>query len=101
MIDLYITLSRSNLVKVFVVTVVVSICMLNFIMSSTNLELTTNAGLITLVLIVLIITSVFFGFRQRAEILVAPVATVFAFTQLRASMPGAPAGFGERVTAAY
>lgn len=39
-------------------------------------------------------TAVIFGFRQRGEVLVVPVATVFAFTQLRNSMPGAPAGFG-------
>lgn len=40
------------------------------------------------------ITSVFFGFRQRSEVMVIPVATLFAFTQLRQSMPGAPPGFG-------
>ena len=51
-------------------------------------------GLITLVLLLLMFTAVIFGFRQRGEVLVVPVATVFAFTQLRNSMPGAPAGFG-------
>ncbi|KAF5317809.1 hypothetical protein D9619_012581 [Psilocybe cf. subviscida] len=81
MIDFSITLSRGNLVKVFAVMVVVSI------------------WLVTLILIILILTSVFFGFRQKTEVLIAPVATVFAFTQLRASMPGAPAGFGEPTTA--
>ena len=40
------------------------------------------------------ITAVFFGFRQRGEVLMIPVGTLFAFTQLRQSMPGAPAGFG-------
>ena len=40
------------------------------------------------------ITAVFFGFRQRGEVLIIPVGTLFAFTQLRQSMPGAPAGFG-------
>ena len=43
------------------------------------------------------ITSVFFGFRQRGEVLVIPVATLFAFTQLRQSMPGAPPGFGKPI----
>ena len=40
------------------------------------------------------ISTVFFNFKQRAEVLVVPVATLFAFTQLRASMPGAPVDFG-------
>ena len=51
-------------------------------------------GLITLILLLVMLTCVFFGFRQRGEVLVIPVATLFAFTQLRASMPGAPDGFG-------
>ncbi|PPQ94994.1 hypothetical protein CVT25_003746 [Psilocybe cyanescens] len=50
--------------------------------------------LITLVLFLLSFTSVVFGFRQRTEVLIIPVATVFTFTQLRSSMPGAPPGFG-------
>jgi hypothetical protein len=50
--------------------------------------------MITLILLLVMITAVFFNFRQKAEVLVIPVATLFAFTQLRASMPGAPAGFG-------
>ncbi|KAJ2923331.1 hypothetical protein H1R20_g13767, partial [Candolleomyces eurysporus] len=43
------------------------------------------------------ITTVFFGFKQRGEVLLIPVATLFAFTQLRQSMPGAPDGFGDIV----
>ena len=41
------------------------------------------------------LTCVFFGFRRKSEILIVLVATLFAFTQLRGSMPGAPPGFGE------
>ena len=51
-------------------------------------------GLITLILVLVMITTVFFGFKQRGEVLLVPVATLFAFTQLRQSMPGAPEGFG-------
>ncbi len=40
------------------------------------------------------IMTVGFGFQQRNEIVVIPVGTVFAFTQLRSTMPGAPEGFG-------
>ena len=50
--------------------------------------------MITLILLLVMITTVFFGFRQKGEVLVLPVATLFAFTQLRRSMPGAPEGFG-------
>jgi hypothetical protein len=50
--------------------------------------------MITLILLLVMITTVFFGFRQKGEVLVLPVITVFAFTQLRQSMPGAPSGFG-------
>lgn len=39
------------------------------------------------------IATVVFGFRQRNEIIVVPIGTVFTFTQLRSSMPGAPEGF--------
>ncbi|KAI0733791.1 hypothetical protein C8Q72DRAFT_792329 [Fomitopsis betulina] len=39
------------------------------------------------------VVSVFFGKGVRGEILVVPVETLFAFTQLRSTMPGAPSGF--------
>jgi len=51
--------------------------------------------MITIILLLVMITTVFFGFKQRGEVLLIPVATLFAFTQLRQTMPGAPEGFGE------
>ncbi|PBK99910.1 hypothetical protein ARMGADRAFT_523195 [Armillaria gallica] len=51
--------------------------------------------LITLMICLVMIMTVGFGFQQRNEIVVVPVATVFAFTQLRSTMPGAPDGFGD------
>lgn len=48
----------------------------------------------TIILVLVMATSVFFGYKQRPEVLLIPVATLFAFTQLRQSMPGAPDGFG-------
>ncbi|KAK0434233.1 hypothetical protein EV421DRAFT_1352549 [Armillaria borealis] len=59
------------------------------------LVITITFWLITLTICLLMIMTVGFGFRQRNEIVVVPVGTVFAFTQLRASMPGAPDGFGD------
>jgi len=35
------------------------------------------------------------GYGFDVSLLLVPVATLFAITQLRASMPGAPPGFGE------
>jgi len=52
-------------------------------------------GLVTLMICLIMITTVFFGFRQRNEVVVVPIGTVFAFTQLRSTMPGAPEGFGD------
>ncbi len=51
-------------------------------------------GLITLTICLVMIMTIGFGFQQRNEIVVIPVGTVFAFTQLRLTMPGAPDGFG-------
>lgn len=49
----------------------------------------------------IMITTVFFGFRQRNEIVVVPILTVFAFIQLRSTMPGAPEGFGASILFLY
>ncbi len=50
-------------------------------------------GLVTLTICLIMITTVVFGYRQRNEIVVVPIGIVFAFTQLRSTMPGAPEGF--------
>ncbi|KAK0222791.1 hypothetical protein EDD85DRAFT_941162 [Armillaria nabsnona] len=50
---------------------------------------------ITLIITLLTITTVVFRFRQRNEIVVIPIGTVFAGIQLRSSMPGVPEGFGK------
>ncbi|KAF8184784.1 hypothetical protein BJ912DRAFT_927607 [Pholiota molesta] len=76
-IDIFVTLQRGNLIRAFCVIATIAV------------------WLITLVLLLLMFTCVIFGFRQRSDVLIVPVATVFAFTQLRGSMPGAPAGFGD------
>ncbi|KAK0468794.1 hypothetical protein IW261DRAFT_1573402 [Armillaria novae-zelandiae] len=50
--------------------------------------------LITLMITLLTITTVFFPFRQKDEIVVVPIGTVLAGIQLQLSMPGVPEGFG-------
>lgn len=51
--------------------------------------------MITIIFIMACIVSVFLGKGIKGDVLVLPVATLFAFTQLRGTMPGAPNGFGE------
>ena len=41
------------------------------------------------------VISVFLGKGIKTEVLVLPVTNLFAFTQLRSTMPGAPSGFGK------
>ncbi|EMD37355.1 hypothetical protein CERSUDRAFT_83131 [Gelatoporia subvermispora B] len=50
--------------------------------------------MVTLTFVVAGVAAVVLGKGTRAEVLVLPVATLFAFTQLRGTLPGAPAGFG-------
>ncbi|KAF8810243.1 hypothetical protein BYT27DRAFT_7253830 [Phlegmacium glaucopus] len=77
MVDIVITISRGNLIMAYSIVATIAIWM------------------ITLILLLVMITTVLFGFRQKGEVLVIPVATLFAFTQLRQTMPGAPPGFGD------
>ncbi|KAJ7278968.1 hypothetical protein C8J57DRAFT_1305156 [Mycena rebaudengoi] len=47
---------------------------------------------VSIVLFLITIDSCVFGYKRRVELLVLPVATVFAFTQLRQTLPGVPPG---------
>ncbi|KAH9935506.1 uncharacterized protein B0H18DRAFT_414920 [Fomitopsis serialis] len=50
--------------------------------------------MITITFVLACIVCVFLGKGVRVEVLVLPVTTLYAFTQLRGTMPGAPGGFG-------
>ncbi|OSD06806.1 hypothetical protein PYCCODRAFT_1463966 [Trametes coccinea BRFM310] len=50
--------------------------------------------LVTLTFMATCVMNVFFGKGISSGVLVLPVGTLFAFTQLRATLPGAPEGFG-------
>ncbi|PBK68449.1 hypothetical protein ARMSODRAFT_1085393 [Armillaria solidipes] len=76
-IDVVVTLQRS--------TLIIAYCLI----------ITFTFWLVTLMICLIMIATVIFGFRQRNEIVVVPIGTVFAFTQLRSAMPGAPDGFGD------
>ncbi|KAK0472985.1 hypothetical protein IW261DRAFT_1660123 [Armillaria novae-zelandiae] len=77
LIDIGVTLGRGTLIKIYCIVIVVTF------------------WLVTLMICLVMIMTVAFGFQQRNEIVVVPVGTVFAFTQLRSTMPGAPEGFGD------
>jgi hypothetical protein len=47
------------------------------------------------VMFMFVTASILCGYGLNVNLLLVPVATLYAVTQLRASMPGAPAGFGD------
>ncbi|KAJ7682220.1 hypothetical protein DFH06DRAFT_1160513 [Mycena polygramma] len=49
---------------------------------------------VSLVLFIISIDSSMFGYKRRIELLVLPIATLFAFTQLRQTLPGVPETVG-------
>ncbi|KAK0430965.1 hypothetical protein EV421DRAFT_2041515 [Armillaria borealis] len=77
LIGIAVTLERGTLIKIYCIVITVIF------------------WLITIMICLVMIMTVGFGFQQRNEIVVVPVGTVFAFTQLRSTMPGAPDGFGD------
>lgn len=68
--------TRGQVIRMYAVLIVVAIWM------------------VTLAFIMTCIVVIFFGKGIKPDILVVPVATLFAFTSLRGTMPGAPSGFG-------
>ncbi|KAK0434222.1 hypothetical protein EV421DRAFT_1992864 [Armillaria borealis] len=77
LVDILVTLQRGTLVILY------------------GLVITITFWLITLTICLLMIMTVGYGFQQRNEIVVVPIGVVFAFIQLRSTMPGAPDGFGD------
>ncbi|GJE91730.1 hypothetical protein PsYK624_078810 [Phanerochaete sordida] len=75
-IDVLLDIRRTVLVRAYVVTIIVAM------------------WLITLLLLAISIKAALFMYNVDMAILVAPVATLFAFTTLRTALPGAPSGFG-------
>jgi len=78
-IDDILVVSRGSLVKAYAIVIVISL------------------WIITLIFVLSSMISVVFGYRQPKEILLIPVTTLFAFTGLRSTMPGAPPGFGATI----
>ncbi|KAI0044311.1 hypothetical protein FA95DRAFT_1562371 [Auriscalpium vulgare] len=74
--NIFLTVKRGVLVKAYVIIIVIAM------------------WLIDLVLMAIAIKAVVYGYKIEASVLLVPVATLFAFSSLRASMPGAPTSFG-------
>ncbi|KAF9000944.1 hypothetical protein BDQ17DRAFT_1492719 [Cyathus striatus] len=70
-----ILLQRSGLIKAYVISIVVGIWLITFVFLGSVMKIV-------------------FGYGQPKEALAVPIATLFAFTSLRGTMPGAPSGFG-------
>lgn len=69
-------IDRGALVKAYAIVIVIAV------------------WIVTLVFVFITFYSAVGGYPQPRELLVVPVATLFTVTQLRATMPGAPTGFG-------
>ncbi|TFK46608.1 hypothetical protein OE88DRAFT_875349 [Heliocybe sulcata] len=70
------TVTRGPVIRVYAIAIVIAI------------------WLVTLTFLATCIAVVFLHRSMSATVLVLPIATLFAFTQLRSTLPGAPTGFG-------
>ncbi|KAF8994992.1 hypothetical protein BDQ17DRAFT_1330842 [Cyathus striatus] len=70
-----ISIERGGLIKAYVLCIIMGI------------------WLVTLVFVASVM-KIMFRYKQPKEVFAVPIATMFAFTSLRSSMPGAPTGFG-------
>ncbi|KAF8994989.1 hypothetical protein BDQ17DRAFT_1042938 [Cyathus striatus] len=70
-----ISLARNGLIKAYVVCIVIGVWLITLIFVGSVMK-------------------VMFGYKQPKEALGVPIATLFAFSSLRGTMPGAPSGFG-------
>lgn len=93
-IDVYVTLQRSNLIIVYCLIITSTFCSSSLPYMYCPHQPSVHIRPVTLMICLIMIATVIFGFRQRNEIVVVPIGTVFAFTQLRSAMPGPPDGFG-------
>jgi len=70
------TITRGPVIRVYAIAIVIAI------------------WLVTLTFLATCVAVVFLHRSMSATVLVLPIATLFAFTQLRSTLPGAPTGFG-------
>ena len=90
------TVTRSQAIRIYAVLIVIAVCeyRARFAVIITR-RLIWRIGIVTMTFLLICVISVFLGKGIKTEVLVLPVTNLFAFTQLRSTMPGAPSGFGE------
>ena len=90
------TVTRSQAIRIYAVLIVIAVCECrrHFVVIITH-QLIWRVGIVTMTFLLICVISVFLGKGIKTEVLVLPVTNLFAFTQLRSTMPGAPSGFGE------
>ena len=91
-----IEVTRGPVVRLYAIFIVLVICrylVVNGAVSASDWDCLPT-GLVTLTFMATCLMCVFFGKGISSGVLVLPMGTLFAFTQLRSTLPGAPEGFG-------
>lgn len=87
-------IKRSPAVQILSVLIIIANCA-SRVFSPSNLLFTISwLGLVTGAFIFITVASLVWHEDVVKEVFVIPVATLFAFTSVRANLPGAPEGFG-------
>ncbi|KAF8989868.1 hypothetical protein BDQ17DRAFT_1372683 [Cyathus striatus] len=73
-----ISFGRSGLIKTYVLTIVIGVWLVTLVFVGSTMK-------------------IMFRYEQPKEVFAVPIATLFAFTTLRGTMPGAPPGFGATI----
>lgn len=95
-VDLTLKISRGAVVQVYTISILIAICTWLFSSRTTVRSYAGHSvGLVTLTLLASTVSVVILGRKMAKEVLAVPVGTLFAFTSLRGTLPGAPVGFGK------
>ena len=95
-VDLTLKISRGAVVQVYTISILIAICTWLFSSKTMVRSYTDHSvGLVTLTLLASTVSVVILGRKMAKEVLAVPVGTLFAFTSLRGTLPGAPVGFGK------
>lgn len=89
-----IEVTRGPVVRLYAIFIILVICEYPSTATRYPLYNWATTGLVTLTFMATCVLNVFFGKGISSGVLVLPMGTLFAFTQLRATLPGAPEGFG-------
>ena len=98
-LQIVLQVTRSKAAKMFVVLVAVSNCKINhkfWFIYNAEAIFYNSQGLVTAAFLVISAAAVVYPNPYHYnEMFVLPVGVLFAFTSIRANLPGAPVGFGQ------